>query len=568
MARIIPEATDAELSTWPSAAERRVYRTCSSLPADWLVIHGLRTTAPGPRGALRDGEADFTIFDPDRGLLCIEVKGGAIEYDGRTRKWWGHRRGGQRVWRTDPFNQAMKRKNDLVRAVMGSAAWKEAKAGALPKAHAVLFPDIDDLTPITLPDAPPEIVGGRHHMKDLEGWIDEVWRAWEPRVQRPKPLPDNAMELVEAVLAASFRVEPKLGVRIDSEREAIHYWTDLQWQAMCMWPERSRLAIQGGAGTGKTVLAVRRAQQLADEGKTVALFCFNRPLADFLRLENIRYTRAGGCDRDRIHTMSFEAFGRWWLDEVKRQTGQDHLREARQHYPGRDEHRVLIPLALGWALDEHRPEYDAIIIDEGQDFGEEDWNAIETLAHGRDLAILYDPNQAVFRNASNFPISQAETFSLRKNCRNTAFIHDAAYASYEGPKVDRPQIEGVPVRRWVESTSDRQIERIAEGVAGLLAHEGVQARDIAVLLLDPRRKRSEYSRLEEAMRRHGVPFVVETHGDKSSVLLETAGRFKGLEASVTVLWMNGEPSADEGRKMRYVAQSRACSLLVVVGTDE
>ncbi len=202
MARIIPEATDAELSTWPSAAERRVYRTCSSLPADWLVIHGLRTTAPGPRGALRDGEADFTIFDPDRGLLCIEVKGGAIEYDGRTRKWWGHRRGGQRVWRTDPFNQAMKRKNDLVRAVMGSAAWKEAKAGALPKAHAVLFPDIDDLTPITLPDAPPEIVGGRRHMKDLEGWIDEVWRAWEPRVQRPKPLPDNAMELVESTPSA------------------------------------------------------------------------------------------------------------------------------------------------------------------------------------------------------------------------------------------------------------------------------------------------------------------------------------------------------------------------------
>ncbi|MBK7760492.1 MAG: hypothetical protein IPI35_29595, partial [Deltaproteobacteria bacterium] len=46
MARILPEADDAELQSWPSKAERQVYLACRSLPEGWLVIRGLRTVAP------------------------------------------------------------------------------------------------------------------------------------------------------------------------------------------------------------------------------------------------------------------------------------------------------------------------------------------------------------------------------------------------------------------------------------------------------------------------------------------------------------------------------------------
>lgn len=562
MARVLPEADDAELATWPSKAERRVYVACRTLPASWLVVRGVRTVARDDQGVPKDGEADFTIFDPERGLLVIEVKGGAIRYDGVEDKWWGFGRKGK-FFRVDPFLQAMKRKKDLGRLLTGSEEWKAAKMGNLPAGHAVIFPDLDDVAELRRPDAPPEIVGGRRDVGDLEGWIDRVFEYWAVQQVRARPFPAGSTELVEKLIAGSFAVQPRLGVRIELESEHRAHWTDLQWEIMRSWPTRERLAVRGGAGTGKTVLAVRRAQQLADEGKRVALLCFNAPLADHLRTENLPYTARGGAARDLIDTMTFQAFARWWLGEVKRTHRRDHLADARRQKPGRDEDAVLVPLALGWALDDARPAYDAIIIDEGQDFGDEDWNAIETLAEGRHLAILYDPNQAVFRRAGNFPIPESETFNLHRNCRNTGAIHEAAYAHYRGPRVDQPPVVGAPVRRWDPASA----EDVAAHVAGLIAHEDVRPDDIVVLVLDARRKHTDYPSLEAALARRGVPFLRETHGQPGHVLVETAGRFKGLESDVVVLWANGSLPDEERRKFLYVAESRARSLLVLAGPE-
>jgi hypothetical protein len=559
MARVLPEADDAELATWPSKAERRVYLACRTLPASWLVIRGIRTVAPDVHGVPKDGEADFTVFDPERGLLVIEVKGGPIRYEAAKDKWFGQGPRGE-FFRVDPFHQAMKRKKDLCRLLTESKDWKAARTGNLPAGHAVIFPDLDDVAELRRPDAPSEIVGGRRDVSDLEGWIDRVFEYWAVEEGRARPFLDGTITLVERLLAGSFTVQPRLGVQIELESDHRAYWTDLQWEIMQSWPSRERLAVRGGAGTGKTVLAVRRAQQLADEGKRVALICYNTPLADHLRLENARYrTREG----PGIDTMTFHAFARWWLGEVRRTHGRDHLADARRQKPGRDEDAVLVPLALGWALDDSRPKYDAILIDEGQDFGDEDWNAIETLAEGRHLAVLYDPNQAVFRRAGNFPIPESETFNLHRNCRNTGAIHEAAYAHYEGPRVDQPFVVGAPVRRW----SPASAEDVATHVAGLIADEDVPVDDIVVLVLDARRKHIDYAALEATLARRGVPFVRETHGQPGRVLVETAGRFKGLESAVVVLWANGALSDEERRKFLYVAESRARSLLVLAGPE-
>lgn len=563
MARVLPEADDAELATWPSKAERRVYLACRTLPASWLVIRGVRTLVADHQGVPKDGEADFTIFDPERGLLVIEVKGGPIRYDGLKDKWWGVGPKGE-FFRADPFLQAMKRKKDLSRLLTESREWKAAKLGNLPAGHAVIFPDLDDVAELRRPDAPPEIVGGRRDVSDLEGWIDRVFEHWAVEQGRARPFLAGTAATVERILAGSFAVQPRLGVRIDLESDHRAHWTDLQWEIMRSWPTRQRIGVRGGAGTGKTVLAVRRAQQLADEGKRVALLCFNAPLADHLRLENLRYTVRGGAARDFIVTMTFHAFAHWWLREVKRTHGRDHLADARRQKSGRDEEAVLVPLALGWALDDARPTYDAVIIDEGQDFGDEDWNAIETLAEGRHLAILYDPNQAVFRRAGNFPIPESETFNLQRNCRNTGAIHEAAYAHYRGPRVDQPPVVGAPVRRWDPASA----EDVALHVAGMIANEGVQPEDIVVLVLDARRKHTDYAALESALGRRGVPFVRETHGQRGRVLVETAGRFKGLESAVVVLWANGSLPEEDRRRFLYVAESRARSLLVLAGPEE
>jgi hypothetical protein len=44
----------------------------------------------------------------------------------------------------------------------------------------------------------------------------------------------------------------------------------------------NRVEIRGGAGSGKTWLAVEKARRLAQDGKRVALMCYSRGLAEFL----------------------------------------------------------------------------------------------------------------------------------------------------------------------------------------------------------------------------------------------------------------------------------------------
>ena len=48
-------------------------------------------------------------------------------------------------------------------------------------------------------------------------------------------------------------------------------------------PSFPRVEIRGGAGSGKTWLAVEKARRLAAEGQRVALMCYSRGLAEFLK---------------------------------------------------------------------------------------------------------------------------------------------------------------------------------------------------------------------------------------------------------------------------------------------
>ena len=73
MARMFP-------SRFPDGApgsERKVYNALSKLDGDWTVFHSVAWQ--GMRGNRQgDGEADFVVAHPAKGLFIIEVKGGNI----------------------------------------------------------------------------------------------------------------------------------------------------------------------------------------------------------------------------------------------------------------------------------------------------------------------------------------------------------------------------------------------------------------------------------------------------------------------------------------------------------
>ena len=167
-----------------------------------------------------------------------------------------------------------------------------------------------------------------------------------------------------------------------------------------------RVAVRGGAGTGKTVLALEKARRLADEGFRTLLTCYNRQLADHLaRL------CAGTANLD---VMGFHQLCHRQVERANRKSGRDLVEEAKVTYPGKNLYDVQLPNALAYSLEVLPERYEAIICDEGQDFREDFWVALEFLLDDYDRSpfyVFYDDNQNLYARASTFPIHGRAVFA-------------------------------------------------------------------------------------------------------------------------------------------------------------
>ena len=103
-----------------SQAERKLYDVLrEGLPNDYAVFHSVAWLARDPRSGAQDGEADFVVAHPTRGVLVIEVKGGRILYDGALGQWYSGPYAIQ-----DPFEQARGNKYSLLAKVKDLPYWR------------------------------------------------------------------------------------------------------------------------------------------------------------------------------------------------------------------------------------------------------------------------------------------------------------------------------------------------------------------------------------------------------------------------------------------------------------
>src|ERR1044072_3281550 len=103
MARMYPHSL--LLEDVKSRAEVQLFeRLREGLSDEWDIFHSagwmLRDHAEGSK----DGEIDFVLAHPEKGLVCLEVKGGGIEC--RHGEWF-RRVGGKEERARDPFQQAL-----------------------------------------------------------------------------------------------------------------------------------------------------------------------------------------------------------------------------------------------------------------------------------------------------------------------------------------------------------------------------------------------------------------------------------------------------------------------------
>jgi superfamily I DNA/RNA helicase len=219
-------------------------------------------------------------------------------------------------------------------------------------------------------------------------------------------------------------------------------------------------------------------------------------------------------------------------------------------------------LAASEALPDNR--FDAIIVDEGQDFEETWWVALMSLLEHPDdsvLYIFYDDNQRIYTRHAEFPI-QDEPFKLTRSCRNTKQIHDAVMLFYDsGSPPESIGPDGETVKQIVVPERGSERAEVERYIDELVTEQHVRPEDIALLT----RKNRERSAWKHPPSRGSWAATWELAEARGKVLVSTIHSFKGLERPVVVVCELEEVDLHEDAELLYVAFSRARAHLAVAG---
>lgn len=555
---IIPDLSEEQLGTISSPAEVKLYRAMrSALPSDYLVLFQVGWILKQGDDNARDGETDFIICHPNHGYVCIEVKGGGIGYDASSGEWYSIDRGGRRHDIKNPCRQAMKAKYSIRAKLNENGRWQALGVDRVAAGHAVFFPDINGPERLARPDLPTALIGSAKDLNDIRSWVEKVLSYWDSKDEPQRALGRDGVNVIRDAFARTVEVSPLVSSRLaDQELKRLVLTTD-QLKVLDFIRSHRRVAVSGGAGTGKTILALEKARRLASEGFRTLLTCYNRQLADHL---------AEACKSNQnLDVMSFHQLCYRQSERASRSTGRDLLDEARSTYPGKGLYDVHLPNALLYALEILPDRYDAIVCDEGQDFPDEFWAPLELLLTDYDSCpfyVFFDDNQNLYARTGSFPI-KGEPFCLSSNCRNTKQIHHAAYHYYKGPQVEPPRIEGDKIHFECIDGRNQQLARIGSRVVELIAQQGVAPGDIAILIVDALRKAECYAELKRFALPKPASWLEEGRQSSNTVLMDTVQRFKGLESPVVILWGLDSLDVERHQELLYVGMSRAKSLLFV-----
>lgn len=542
MAKMIPDRYDE--STRSYAEQDLFFRFQNHLEDDWTVLHSLPWLDDSPHRLL-NRECDFLLLHPKYGLLVVETKSGAPRYDGKRDEW--HYDDGSKV--TDPFKQAQDALYNLTGRLKKSAVWQEAE---LPFGYAVAFPDTRSVLGALRPDLDISLFILEPDLEQLQQKIIRVLTRFKRPAAKSYP---QAIESALEILRPSFHLVPALSTTIESVRRELVRLTSDQAFALEGMAGNPRLVVHGGAGTGKTLLIVAEAQRRASEGKNVLVLCFNRPLGQFLRDQ---FTDVS----EQVTAMTFHEF----CLAVIKETGTVPPLSGGDDYWG-----SLFETAFG-ALEDTNLSYDAVLVDEGQDFKAEWWLMIEDVLVNTETSsfhIFSDEQQNLYDRSGRLPFTQPE-YVLRRNCRNTgpisAFTQQAIGLGMGDHCKSLPAGPAPTVH--LVSTPQEEWDSVRRVLHELVVVKGTNPDEIAILgchklensCFAIKRKMGNLT-----MREATEPAAANT------VRYSTIHKFKGLEADCILLTGIGEPSryyqGEHWLRFLYVGGSRARVVLHVFARE-
>jgi len=524
MAKMYPQ----RLPENASASERPIFTALAQLPDPWRVFHSVawQSRRNGRQG---DGEADFVLLHPTHGLIVIEAKGGSITIkDG---DWYTSNRGG--LYPIDPFEQAVSSKHALVKYLRDAIP----ELPRIAAGHAVWFPKVKVSGDLSA-QAPDALVLDRTDLSRAPSAINDVVNHWNLH----QAIDEQSIEAITDRLAPTVTIRYTLADDVAEVEARQVELTEMQRRALAGLSRARRVLVYGGAGTGKTVLAGERARRLSADGFRVVLTCFNRPLGDALAAEfasNVLVT-AG----------SFHHLAHQWITDA----GLEFPDEVPDGFWDDPAGELLLE-----AFTVRDFAADAIIIDEGQDFDDSWFMALEGALENPDeglFLVFADPHQAIYRKNWEPPIDAVE-YHLDINCRNTNQIAKVVARIYDD---DLPSLgtDG-PDPRFVPVESPEGIDKALKRLLHSLVNEGNLATDDVVILTQKRATRDRLVGMTIA------GHTLESVDDRTEgIAVETIHRYKGLEASAAIVILN-RLEKERDKSLAYIGLSRPRAQLVIIG---
>lgn len=605
MARMIP----SQIPPSAPASEKLVFEQLRKGPKNWSILHSVEVPVPGCKSPR---EIDFLIGIPDLAVICLEVKGGQF----RVADGIWYRQGNESV--ENPLEQARKAMFAL-KDCLGQEFPGDAGLRSIRLDHAVVFTDAK--WPAGVKKPPARQFYDSHDINESGGLVQRLgdFATTISRRSGPRPTPEilsrlHSLFYPDFTMHYGWALGPSLH-RID--RELLEF-TREQYHALRMVHNgdgsinNERVLFQGGAGTGKTMLALQLARQRHAAGDHVALVCHSPILGEWLEHHLEPGVAHVGMVPDALSKGASEP-----PSDRRR-----YNRQAHRAYQENDD-RTLITLtmdrsfSLAETMKKAGCQWDYLIVDELQYFDEpEQFLALDTalkggLANGKwamfgDFAYqdprkhkrhepYYDERGSPARSGYVDPDSflahlcefkgprsaWANAIPLDINCRNTRSIAKAAgrLVAENAVKVHPSQVEGPDVvyHYWRD---DDVIDVLSQELRRL-HDEGVNADRIAVVFdMDADLDLFHNRESDLWILRSPLQSIIDPPGESplTTVDIYVSIQFAGMEQDAVIVVSRVKddgvehPDADDAARYTftrdmYLGMTRAKGALIVIAHE-
>lgn len=172
-------------------------------------------------------------------------------------------------------------------------------------------------------------------------------------------------------------------------------------------PTRERYRkVRGPAGSGKSQALAARAAVLASEGKRVLVCTFNITLMNYLRDIVARHARElavqqGGNPRVIRQQIEFRHFHGWCKRICTLAGRENDYFQLWGQFPEEvvlDEHmaKLVLQIYADPSVISSLPFYDAILVDEGQDYNKEWWQTLRAAVPEGEMLLVADKTQNIY----------------------------------------------------------------------------------------------------------------------------------------------------------------------------